>query len=225
MGGKGGKEGKGGAVGVIKPVKAVHYVNQFFGGIGGEEQAGLGVSLQQGPVASGRALQQALGDQGEVTATIICGDNHFSENSAEALAEIEKHLKAEKPDVLFAGPAFAAGRYGLACGQVCRLGEKLAIPSVTGLHPDNPAVHGARKDVTIVPTGETPADMAAALAAMTRLVLKRRRGEALGPAEEEGYISNGVRRVHDRGRPGYERALDMLLHKLHGRPFTTEVPK
>ena len=178
MGGKGGKEGKGGAVGVIKPVKAVHYVNQFFGGIGGEEQAGLGVSLQQGPVASGRALQQALGDQGEVTATIICGDNHFSENSAEALAEIEKHLKAEKPDVLFAGPAFAAGRYGLACGQVCRLGEKLGIPSVTGLHPDNPAVHGARKDVTIVPTGETPADMADVLAAMTRLVLKRRRGIA-----------------------------------------------
>jgi glycine/betaine/sarcosine/D-proline reductase family selenoprotein B len=30
--------------------------------------------------------------------------------------------------------------------------------------------------------------------------------------------------VHDRGRPGYQRALDMLLAKLHGHPFTTEVP-
>jgi glycine reductase len=30
--------------------------------------------------------------------------------------------------------------------------------------------------------------------------------------------------MHDRGRPGYQRALDMLLAKLHGRPFTTEVP-
>jgi len=40
----------------------------------------------------------------------------------------------------------------------------------------------------------------------------------------EGYIGSGVRRVHDRGRPGYQRALDMLLDKLHGRPFRSEVP-
>lgn len=215
MGGKGGKG---------EAVRAVHYVNQFFGGIGGEEQAGVGVSCHDGAVASGRALAQALGDAGSVAATIICGDNFFSENGPAALAEIEKHLKTHRPDVLFAGPAFAAGRYGLACGQVCRLAESLGIPAVTGLHPDNPAVHGFRKDVTIVPTGETPADMVQALAAMARLVLKRRRGEALGPAEQEGYISNGVRRVHDRGRPGFARALDMLLAKLHSKPFTTEVP-
>lgn len=206
------------------PVKVVHYVNQFFGGIGGEEQAGVGVSMQEGPVASGRALAKVLGADGEVAATIICGDNHISENGEAALAGIEEHLKALQPDVLFAGPAFAAGRYGLACGQVCRLAEGLGIAAVTGLHPDNPAVHGFRGDVTIVPTGETPADMAEVLAAMARLVLKRRRGEALGPAEEEGYISNGVRRVHDRGRPGHQRAVEMLLAKLGGKPFTTEVP-
>ena len=206
------------------PVKVLHYVNQFFGGIGGEEQAGVGVSLREGPVASGRALQQALGDAGTVAATIICGDNYVSENLEAAVAEIGKHLKAHKPDVVIAGPAFAAGRYGLACGAVCLLAEGLGIPAVMGLHADNPAVHGFRKDTTIVPTGETPADMAEVLGRMVRLALKRQRGEKLGPGEEEGYISDGVRRVHDRGRPGYQRALDMLLAKLHGKPFTTEVP-
>ncbi len=123
-----------------------------------------------------------------------------------------------------AGPAFAAGRYGLACARVCQRARALGIPAVTGMHRDNPAVHAWRREVTMVPTGETPADMPAALAAMVRLGRKLQRGEPLGPAEEEGCISGGVRRVHDRGRPGYQRALDMLLAKLHGRPFTTEVP-
>jgi glycine reductase len=207
-----------------EPVKVIHYVNQFFGGIGGEEQAGVGVSVQEGPVAAGRALQQALGDVGQVVATIICGDNYFSENGEAALGEIEKYLKAREPDLVIAGPAFAAGRYGLACGQVCSLAEGHGLPAVTGMHRDNPAVHPYRKETIIVPTGETPADMADAMAAMVGLGLKRYRGEELGPAEVEGYISTGVRRVHDRGRPGYQRALDMLLDKLHGRPFTTEVP-
>jgi glycine reductase len=40
----------------------------------------------------------------------------------------------------------------------------------------------------------------------------------------EGYIPQGTRRVHDRGRPGYQRALDMLLDKLHGRAYRSEVP-
>jgi glycine reductase len=76
----------------------------------------------------------------------------------------------------------------------------------------------------MVPTGETSADMVAALTAITRLALKLGRGEELGPAEIEGYLPRGIRRVHDRQRPGYQRALDMLLAKLGGVPFVTEVP-
>jgi len=207
-----------------QPVKVLHYVNQFFGGIGGEEHAGAPVTLHEGPVASGRALEQVLDGEGAVCATVICGDNHFNEQPGEALEAIGEHLRSTRPDVVIAGPAFAAGRYGLACAQVCKLALSLGIPAVSGMHRDNPAVHGSRAEVTLVPTGETPADMSTALQAMVRVALKLHRGEALGPAETEGIISNGNRRVHDRGRPGYQRALDMLLDKLHGRPFTTEVP-
>jgi len=205
-------------------IRIVHYLNQFFAGIGGEEHAGTELTLREGPVGAGRALAQALGDQGEVVATLICGDNRFHDDLHSVLMGLRTHLQRLQPDLLVAGPAFGAGRYGQACAQVCRLARKLGIPAVTGLHRDNPAVQGARADVVMVPTGETPADMPQALAAMVRVGLKLQRGEALGPAELEGTISNGVRRVYDRGRPGYQRALDMLLDKLHGRSFTTEVP-
>jgi glycine reductase len=205
-------------------VRVVHYLNQFFGGIGGEEHAGAKLTAQDGPVGAGRALQQALGGQGEVVATLICGDNRFHEDTHNVLMGLRGHLQRLKPDLLVAGPAFAAGRYGLACAQVCRLARSLGIAAVSGLHRDNPAVQGHRADVTMVPTGETPADMPQALASMVRVGLKLQRGEALGPAELEGTISTGVRSVYDREVPGYQRALTMLLDKLHGRPFTTEVP-
>src|SRR2546428_7966801 len=66
--------------------------------------------------------------------------------------------------------------------------------------------------------------MPAAVADLAPLVRRLGRGETLGPAEVECYIPRGVRRVHDRGTPGYQRALDMLLDKLHGRPYRSEVP-
>jgi glycine reductase len=66
--------------------------------------------------------------------------------------------------------------------------------------------------------------MAAAMTAMTRLAVKLGHGEELGPAEIEGYLPRGVRRLYDRQRPGYQRALDMLLAKLHGASVVTEVP-
>lgn len=207
-----------------KPLRVVHYVNQFFGGVGGEEVANVGVSLMEGAVGAGRAVQQALGEDGTVIGTLLCGDNAANERRDEAMAAIETHLRALRPDVVLAGPAFGSGRYGLACVEVCKVARALGLPAVTGMHPENPGAQNPPADVVIVPTGETSADMAVAVAAMTRLALRLGRGEELGPAEVEGYLPRGVRRVYDRQRPGYQRALDMLLAKLHGTPFVTEVP-
>ncbi|PYM89707.1 MAG: hypothetical protein DME08_24710 [Candidatus Rokuibacteriota bacterium] len=92
------------------------------------------------------------------------------------------------------------------------------------MHPENPGASSARREIYIVPTGASTTSMPAALNALAPLVRRLGRGETLGPAEVEGYIPRGVRRVHDRGRPGYQRALDMLLDKLHGRPYRSEVP-
>jgi glycine reductase len=112
----------------------------------------------------------------------------------------------------------------LACAQVGKIAHALGIPAVAGMHPDNPGVADAMPNVYVVPTGETSTDMQQGLAAMTRLALKLGRGEALGPAEHEGYLPRGIRRLYDRQELGYKRALNMLVQKLNGEPIVTEVP-
>jgi glycine reductase complex component B subunit gamma len=206
------------------PLRVVHYVNQFFGGIGGEDHANVGVSVRPGAVGPGRALETALGAAARIEATIVCGDNFATERTQDAERAIGAELGRLKPDVLVAGPAFASGRYGLACALACRVARARGVPALTAMHPDNPAVSAGRRQLVIVPTGASTTSMPAALAALAALAVRLGRGETLGPAEVEGYIGSGVRRVHDRGRPGYQRALDMLLDKLHGRPYRSEVP-
>jgi glycine reductase len=126
--------------------------------------------------------------------------------------------------VVVAGPAFASGRYGLACALACRVARARGIPAIAAMHPDNPGASSARRELVIVPTGTATTSMPAALAALAPLARRLGHRQTLGPAEVEGYIGSGVRRVHDRGRPGHQRALDMLLDKLHGRPYRSEVP-
>jgi glycine reductase len=206
------------------PLRVVHYLNQFFSGIGGEDVANIPPRLQHGPVGSGRLLQQALNDQGTVVATLICGDNFLNEARDNALAAITAMLQDLRPDVLIAGPAFESGRYGLACAEVCKAAQAIGIPALTGMHPDNPGAESGRPDILVVPTGASPVAMQAALTAMARLALKLGRKEALGPAEAEGFLPRGVRAVYTREAPGYRRVLDMLKAKLRGQPFATEVP-
>ena len=206
------------------PLRVGHYVNQFFAGLGGEDVANVGVSLADGVIGSSRALQQALGARGTVVATLVCGDNYIHDYRDDALIALETHLRDLHLDALVAGPAFASGRYGLACAEVCKIAQGLGLPALTGMHPDNPGALQALSNVVIVPTGETSADMVTALTMMARLALKLGQGEELAPAEVDGYLPRGVRRTHDRQRPGYQRALDMLTTKLRGTPFVTEVP-
>jgi glycine reductase complex component B subunit gamma len=209
---------------MVTPVRAVHYLNQFFAGIGGEDVANIPPRMQDGPVGSGRALQQTLREEGTVIASVICGDNYLNDERDKALAAIIAMLHERKPDVLIAGPAFESGRYGLACSEVCKAAQRAGIPALAGMHPDNPGVESGRPDVLVIPTGASPVQMQAALSAMARLALKLGRQEPLGPAEVEGFLPRGVRQAYTREAPGYRRALEMLKAKLQGQPFTTEVP-
>ncbi len=199
-------------------LRVVHYLNQFFGGIGGEDQAHVGVTAKAGAVGPGRALDKALGDGARVEATLIGGDNFVNERAEEASRAIAAELDRLEPDVLVAGPAFGSGRYGLACALVCQVAQSRRVPAITAMHPENPGASSARRGIYIVPTGASTTSMQAALDALAPLVRRLGRGETLGSAEVDGYMPRGVRRVHDRGRPGYQRALDMLLDKLHGSP-------
>src|SRR6266446_5181331 len=190
------------------PLRIVHYVNQFFGGIGGEDQAHVGVTVRAGAVGPGRVLEKALGDGARVEATLVGGDNFVNERAEETSR------------VIAAGPAFGSGRYGLACALVCKVAQGQHVPAITAMHPENPGASSARRGIYIVPTGASTTSMQAALDALAPLVQRLGRGETLGSAEVDGYMPRGARRVHDRGRPGYQRALDKLL----GRPYRSEVP-
>src|SRR2546427_2613461 len=206
------------------PLRIVHYVNQFFGGIGGEDQAHVGVTVRAGAVGPGRVLEKALGNGARVEATLVGGDNFVNERAEETSRVAAGEPDRLRPDVLVAGPAFGSGRYGLACALVCKVAQGRDIPAITAMHPENPGAASARREIYVVPTGASTTSMQAALDALAPLARRLGRGEPLGPAEVDGYLPRGMRRVHDRGRPGYQRALDLLLDKLHGRPYRSEVP-
>jgi|SRR5215813_2643653 len=207
-------------------VRIVHYLNQFFGGIGGEKEADVGLQVREGPVGPGLGLRQALGNEGEIVATLICGDNHFNDNISTVLPAIIQSIGNHKPDVVVAGPAFNAGRYGYACGEVCKaVTEQLKIPAVTAMHPENPAAENYRKlrGVWILPTGAMAKEMPKVLPQLAVFIRKVGFRVELGPAKEEGYIPTGQRRLQLSSVTGSERAIDMLLAKLAGRQFQTEI--
>lgn len=205
-----------------EPLRIVHCLNQFFGGIGGEERADVEPSLVPGARGPGRLLE-SLEPGVEITATVIFGDNHASENGERDLAAIVEAVREfGVPDLLLAGPAFNAGRYGMVCGAICRgVEQELGIPALTALFAENPACEVFRREVVIVRTGEDVMSMRDALSAMLAVGRKRLRGEPLDP-ELDGLIPRGLRRNRFASKTGAERAVDMLLHKLSETPFETE---
>ena len=209
----------------MTPIKVTHYLNQFFAGVGGEDKGDVEPQMKEGVIGPGQLLDSILGDQGRVVTTVYCGDNYINEKPQEATDRIIGYLSEYRPDVLIAGPAFNAGRYGSACAMVCSaVEERLGIPTVTGMFPENPAVETYRRKLHIVPTAGSAAGMREALEAMARLAIKRALGESLSSAAEEGYISRGLRYTELVGASGAERAADMLAKRLRGEEFLTEWP-
>ncbi len=207
-------------------IRIVHFINQFFAGIGGEEEAHVGVSFEDGPKGPGTGIEAKLSDSAEVVRTIWCGDNYINENQEEASAEIEKLITDAKPDVVLAGPAFNAGRYGLACGLVAKMcRDKLGIPAITGMFPENPAVEIYKESVYIMPVGGTAAGMRKAIPMLSEKVLKLGRNGKLGNALEDGYIQSGYRYNELVEKPAAVRALNMLMQRLSGEDPITEVPR
>jgi len=206
-------------------LRIVHYLNQFFAGIGGEERAGEAPRVSAGAIGPAGALQRALGDAAEIVATVACGDNYFTEREDAAAAAVVELIRPYAPQLVIAGPAFNAGRYGVACGRVCQaVEEALNVPAVTGMYLENPAVELYRPRVYIVPSGPSAASMAATLQAMTALGLKRARGERLGRPKAEGHLARGLRFTEVAAETAATRAVDMLLRSVRGEAWETEWP-
>jgi glycine reductase len=206
-------------------LKILHYINQNAAGIGGEEFAGHKPEVREGTVGPGLAFTAAFGDAATITHTIVCGDDYFAENLEAAKQTILEMVRNIKPDVFVAGPAFNAGRYGVACGSICdAVKTELEIPVVTGMYVENPGAEMFVDKMHIVSTGNNARGMRDAAAAMAKLALKLGNNERIGASIEEGYMPGYMRVNFFEEERGSKRAVDMLLAKMKGEPFVTEFP-
>jgi len=206
-------------------IRIVHYINQFFAGIGGEEKADIKPEVREGAVGPGMAIQAGFGGEAEIVATVICGDSYFGENIEAAKKEVLEMVKGYSPDLFIAGPAFNAGRYGVACGTITEaVQSELNIPALTGMYIENPGADMYKKAVYVVETKNSAAGMKDAVAKMVPLAKKLLSGEEIGSPSEEGYIERGIRKNYFTEKRGSQRAVDMLVKKLKGEEFTTEYP-
>lgn len=206
-------------------IKVVHYINQFFAGIGGEEKADHRPEVRETVLGPGMALKGGFKDEAEIVATIICGDSYFNENLEDAKKEILDMVKKYEPDLFIAGPAFNAGRYGVAAGTIAEaVQNELGIPSLTGMYVENPGADMFKKSVYIISTKDSAVGMRDAVSKMVPFALKLVRGEEIGTPEEEGYMPRGIRKNFFTEKRGSERAVEMLVKKLKGEEFETEYP-
>jgi len=221
-------------------VRVVYYANQFFAGVGGEEQAGIGPVVRDGALGPGAPLQQLLAPEATIVATALCGDSYYGDQPDAATERLLALIRPLAPDLALLGPAFNSGRYGLACARLgAALVRELGIPVVTGMYEENPGLDLARDAVAALATWadggpvvppllvvRTDADaraMGAALERMAALARAAGQGHLPSPAEG-GYFPSGFRRNVRQEQSAAERAVALLVRKLRGEPFTTELP-
>ena len=210
-------------------MKAIHYINQFFGQVGGEDAADAKPIFHDGIIGCSMMLNGMMPDV-EVTNTIVCGDNYITNHTEEALKEIFAWLDGKEFDMFFAGPAFMAGRYGVGCGIICKaVKERYNVPVFSSMNEENPGVAEYRTEFPIFKGGRKATFMKDDLTAMAKYAEKVAKGEQLLPAADEGYFPRGIR--SEIPAPGNvmaaDRVIDMLVKKLNGEPFQTElvIPK
>ena len=207
----------------MSALRVVHYVNQFFGRIGAEEAGDHPFTVKEGPVGPGAGLEKELGEAGTVVATLICGDNRAATDLDAFGAEVERALRDQRADVLVAGPGFNAGRYGLACGEACARATAMGIAAVTALNIENPGVELYRRKTYILPTTSTAVGMNETLGRLARFALRLGRHEEIGSPAVEGFYGKGVHHTRILERAAADRALDMLVARMNGGAFQTEL--
>jgi glycine reductase complex component B subunit gamma len=205
-------------------MRVVHYLNQFFGGIGAEEQAGVGLEACDGAVGPGKLLEQLLGDDAQVVLSLICGDNYAVEHEAELVASVLEKVRRTGPDLFVAGPCFEAGRYGMAAGALCvAVQTQFGIPVITGMSEENPGVDLYRDALYIIDSGTNAARMRDVLGKMASLGRKLVNRNVIGLPAEEGYLRRGWLRDQVVENTAARRLIDMLVAKVRGEPFVSEM--
>ncbi len=199
----------------------VHYLNQFFAGLGGEEAADHEPVRLEGSQGPGRALEAA---GLHVDLTVACGDDRFALHEADCLATLLGWIDEADADVVVCGPSFGSGRYGYACGVLARELGRRGTPVVAAMTDDSPGVLASEGAAYIVPTTANVAGMRDALPVVASLASRLANGAEIGAPDEEGYLPRGLRVNVRADALGAERAVGLLLAKLGGEVRTEIAP-
>ena len=203
--------------------KVIFYTNQFFGQVGGEDKAYYEPTFHEGPVGNANAFEPKL-ENAEIVGTIICGDNYYVENMEKVKGFIRSKVKEINPDLIIAGPAFNAGRFGIACADVCKfIKTEFNIEAITGLYWENPAVEMYKKDIYIMEVAKSAAGIRKAVPLMCGFANKLLNGVQIGTPKEEQYYAKGKRVNVFKEKNGAQRAIEMLLKKMKNEPYETEL--
>ncbi len=204
-------------------MRIVHYLNQFFGGKGGEDAADLAPHMQDGAVGPGKLLEQVMGEDARIVRSIVVGDNYAAENLAALTERVIDEVKTSGADLFVAGPCFEAGRYGVAAGALCAaVQSELGIPVVTGMAIENPGVDLHRQELYIVDSGNSVSAMRDVLTKMAGIAVKLSQHLEVGPPQVAGYIPRGT--LHDAfvAQTAAKRLVAMVVAKTRGEAYESE---
>jgi glycine reductase len=201
-------------------MRIVHYVNQFFAGIGGEDAAGTGPELRDGALGPGRRLAALLGDEHEIVATAICGDD-YAAGHPDFAAELVGQARERGAEMVVAGPAFTSGRYGMACARIAAAAAEAGLPALAAMHPDNPGL-GEAAGTAVVESGLTARQMKDSLERFAAAARKLAGGEEL--TAQDGRIGPVARTNRLAERNAAERAVALVLARLGGDKDANEIP-
>jgi len=201
-------------------MKIVHYVNQFFAGMGGEDSAGTGPEMRDGATGPGRKLASLLGDEHEIIATALCGDD-YAASHPDFAATLVTQAKERGAEMIVAGPAFTSGRYGMACGRMAAAASEAGMPALASMHPENPGL-GEAAGTAVVESGLTARQMKDSLERFAAAALVVASGEEL--TAQDGRIGPIARINRFADKNAAERAVALVLTRLQGDKDATEIP-
>jgi betaine reductase len=205
-------------------MRIAHYLNQFFAGVGAEEKAGMPLEIREGAVGPGKLFEQQIGSGAKVVLTLVCGDNYAVENQDQMIAAAVQKIREANVDLLIAGPCFQAGRYGMAAGALCSaVQSQLNIPVLAAMSEENPGSDLYRELMYIVDSGSNAAKMTEAVRKMAALARKLIDDQPIGLPKEESYFPRGFIRDRFVEQTAGQRLVDMVLAKVKGEPFESEM--
>jgi betaine reductase len=159
-----------------------------------------------------------------VVLTLVCGDNYAVENQDQMIAAAVQKIREANVDLLIAGPCFQAGRYGMAAGALCSaVQSQLNIPVLAAMSEENPGTDLYRELMYIVDSGANAASMRDAVRKMADLARKLIGNQPIGLPKEESYFARGVIRDRFVEQTAGQRLVDMVLAKVKGEPFESEM--